>query len=243
MCHIPHYFHMLTTLHATISISNSTILYPGHPSSILIAITIVGDHQLLHNASLQRYSSTQDCHTPLPHHHRPSPTITTFITKSFPLFKKTLSTAMEIHVASLHQVATTRCMTNQIRVKMVAKQIRRELFDMLLTYKVLQFAILLEATLGANYYLSSLTTISDVEVSANLQVAIAGLKSNVEYIRSELGRHMKLRLTPEICFIEDEIKNEKKMAESQDQLSESSDFSQDDDWEVMVMTLMRTLFI
>lgn len=77
---------------------------------------------------------------------------------------------MGIHVASLHQVATTRCMANQRRVKMVAKQIRRELFDMLLTYKVLQFTILLEAALGANYYLSSLTTISDVEVSANLQV-------------------------------------------------------------------------
>lgn len=63
-----------------------------------------------------------------------------------------------------------RCMANPRRVKMVAKQIQRELSDMLLTDKVLQYAILPEAALGADRYLSSLTTISDVEVSADLQV-------------------------------------------------------------------------
>ena len=41
---------------------------------------------------------------------------------------------------------------------------------MLLTDKVLQFSILLEAALGVDYYLSSLTTIIHVEVSADLQV-------------------------------------------------------------------------
>lgn len=56
---------------------------------------------------------------------------------------------------------------------MVAKQIRRELSDMLLTDKVLQYAVLPEAALGADRYLSSLTTISDVEVSADLQVRIS----------------------------------------------------------------------
>ncbi|WKA06831.1 hypothetical protein VitviT2T_024712 [Vitis vinifera] len=185
MCYIPHYFPMLASLRATINISNSTILFPGHPSSILIAITIVGDRQLLHNAPLQRCSSTQDRYASLPHHHRPSPTITTSITKSFPLFKKTLSTAMEIHVVGLHQDRKRN------------------------------------------------------------EVAIAGSKSKVEYIRSELRRHMKLRLTQEIRFIEDEsleqgswviaildrMKNEKKMEESQDQSSKSSYLSQDDDWE------------
>lgn len=65
---------------------------------------------------------------------------------------------------------TIRCMANPRRVKMVAKQIRRELSDMLLTDKVLQYAILPEAALGADRYLSSLTTISDVEVSSDLQV-------------------------------------------------------------------------
>lgn len=53
---------------------------------------------------------------------------------------------------------------------MVAKQIQRELSDMLLTDQVLQYAILPEAALGADRYLSSLTTISDVEVSSDLQV-------------------------------------------------------------------------
>uniref|UniRef100_A0A2N9G4V0 Ribosome-binding factor A n=1 Tax=Fagus sylvatica TaxID=28930 RepID=A0A2N9G4V0_FAGSY len=159
--------------------------------------------------------------------------------------------------------STIRCMANPRRVKMVAKQIRRELSDMLLTDKVLQYAILPEASLGADKYLSSLTTISDVEVSGDLQVvkvyvsvfgdergkglALAGLKAKAKYVRSELGRRMKLRLTPEIRFIEDEslergsrviaildrIKNEKKPGESEDE--EEFDLpgaSQDDrDWE------------
>ncbi|CAL9228012.1 unnamed protein product [Arabidopsis halleri] len=113
-----------------------------------------------------------------------------------------------------------RCMANPRRVKMVAKQIMRELSDMLLTDTVLQHAVLPEAALGADRYLSSLTTISDVEVSNDLQVvkvyvsvfgddrgkdvAIAGLKSKAKYVRSELGKRMKLRLTPEVRFIEDE---------------------------------------
>ncbi|KAF3435808.1 hypothetical protein FNV43_RR22900 [Rhamnella rubrinervis] len=158
---------------------------------------------------------------------------------------------------------TIRCMAKPRRVAMVAKQIRRELSDMLLTDKVLQFAILPEAALGADRYLSSLTTISDVEVSSDLQVvkvyvsvfgdergkeiAIAGLKSKAKYVRSELGRRMKLRLTPEIRFIEDEslergsrviaildrIKDEKKTAESEDdEQIDSSDASLGDkDWE------------
>ncbi|KAJ1411640.1 Ribosome-binding factor A [Sesbania bispinosa] len=116
--------------------------------------------------------------------------------------------------------STIRCMANPRRVKMVAKQIRRELSDMLLTDKILQYAVLPEASLGADRYLSSLTTITDVEVSADLQVvkvyvsvfgdergkevAIAGLKSKAKYVRSELGKRMKLRLTPEIRFLEDE---------------------------------------
>ncbi|XP_052191989.1 probable ribosome-binding factor A, chloroplastic [Diospyros lotus] len=166
--------------------------------------------------------------------------------------------------ASLPRRAVIRSMANPRRVKMVAKQIRRELSDMLLTDKVLQYAVLPEAALGADRYLSSLTTISDVEVSADLQVvkvyvsvfgdergrevAISGLKSKAKYVRSELGKRMKLRLTPEIRFIEDDsmergsrviaildrIKNEKKVAENQvDDQYESSDIPHDDrDWEV-----------
>ncbi|XP_039146425.1 LOW QUALITY PROTEIN: probable ribosome-binding factor A, chloroplastic [Dioscorea cayenensis subsp. rotundata] len=155
------------------------------------------------------------------------------------------------------------CMAKERRVKMVAKQIRRELSDMLLTDKVLQYAILPEASLGADRYLSSVTTISDVEVSGDLQVvkvyvsvfgdergkevAIAGLKSKVKYVRSELGRRMKLRLTPEIRFIEDDslergsrviaildrLKEEKKNSENQDkeQLEQSNSLEDDGDWD------------
>lgn len=36
------------------------------------------------------------------------------------------------------------------------------------------------------------------------EVAIAGLKSNAKYVRSELGKRIKLRLTPEVRFMEDE---------------------------------------
>ncbi|KAI4299928.1 hypothetical protein L6164_033348 [Bauhinia variegata] len=156
--------------------------------------------------------------------------------------------------------ATIRCMANPRRVKMVAKQIRRELSEMLLNDTVLQYAVLPEAALGADRYLSSLTTISDVEVSADLQVvkvyvsvfgdergkevALAGLKSKAKYIRSQLGKRMKLRLTPEIRFLEDEslergsrviaildrIKNEGKNAESQNKdQSNSSLMNEDDD--------------
>ncbi|XP_010437570.1 PREDICTED: probable ribosome-binding factor A, chloroplastic [Camelina sativa] len=155
---------------------------------------------------------------------------------------------------------SVRCMANPRRVKMVAKQIMRELSDMLLTDTVLQHAVLPEAALGADRYLSSLTTISDVEVSNDLQVvkvyvsvfgddrgkdvAIAGLKSKAKYVRSELGKRMKLRLTPEVRFIEDEsmergsrviaildkIKAEKG---SGDGVNEPSDSAEDNqDWEV-----------
>ncbi|CAN8229401.1 unnamed protein product [Cochlearia groenlandica] len=160
---------------------------------------------------------------------------------------------------------TVRCMANPRRVKMVAKQIMRELSDMLLTDTVLQHAVLPEAALGADRYLSSLTTISDVEVSNDLQVvkvyvsvfgddrgkdvAIAGLKSKAKYVRSELGKRMKLRLTPEVRFIEDEsiergsrviaildkLKSEKGSGgddENEEGRQEPSESTEDDqDWE------------
>lgn len=36
------------------------------------------------------------------------------------------------------------------------------------------------------------------------EVALAGLKAKAKYVRSELGKRMKLRLTPEVRFLEDE---------------------------------------
>jgi len=65
---------------------------------------------------------------------------------------------------------TIKCMANPRRVAMVAKQIWRELSDMLVTDKNLQYAVQPEAALGADHYLSSVTTISDVEISGDLRV-------------------------------------------------------------------------
>ncbi|KAF5786115.1 putative ribosome-binding factor A, K domain-like, alpha/beta [Helianthus annuus] len=151
------------------------------------------------------------------------------------------------------------CMAKERRVKMVAKQIQRELSDMLLTDQVLQYAILPEAALGADRYLSSVTTISDVEVSSDLQVvkvyvsvfgdergkevALSGLKSKAKYVRGQLGKRMKLRLTPEIRFIQDEslergsrviaildkIKSDKETVENPSDPNEDWDDEDDDD--------------
>ncbi|KAJ9562768.1 hypothetical protein OSB04_007928 [Centaurea solstitialis] len=173
------------------------------------------------------------------HHHHRSPPPTTAICSSLPTLLPSLPTSIPFPPAkfgytltfSPYRSTTTTtttgarnravvCMAKERRVKMVAKQIQRELSDMLLTDQVLQYAILPEAALGADRYLSSLTTISDVEVSSDLQVvkvyvsvfgdergkevAISGLKAKAKYVRGQLGKRMKLRLTPEVRFIEDE---------------------------------------
>ncbi|KAJ7519972.1 hypothetical protein O6H91_20G061800 [Diphasiastrum complanatum] len=112
------------------------------------------------------------------------------------------------------------CMANPRRVKMVAQQIKREVADMLLQDKVLRAAVLPETALGADMYLSSVTTVSDVEVSGDLQVvkvyisvfgdergqeiAIRGLQAKEKYVRMQLGRRVRLRLTPEVRFIHDD---------------------------------------
>ncbi|KAK9078767.1 hypothetical protein SSX86_002825 [Deinandra increscens subsp. villosa] len=202
-------------------------------------------------------------------HHYPPPK-TTVTCRSFSDSTPSLPTSIGFAAAkfghtSMHSFHSHRrtnprnraviCMANERRVKMVAKQIQRELSDMLLTDQVLQYAILPEAALGADRYLSSLTTISDVEVSSDLQVvkvyvsvfgdergkevALSGLKSKARYVRGQLGKRMKLRLTPEIRFIEDEslergsrviaildkIKSENKTVENP--LVESSDSTED----------------
>ncbi|XP_047321928.1 probable ribosome-binding factor A, chloroplastic [Impatiens glandulifera] len=183
-----------------------------------------------------------------------------------PFFQRCLITNLRpipsLHLSCPNRNPSIRCMANPRRVKMVAKQIRRELSEMLLTDKVIQYAVLPEAALGADRFLSSLTTISDVEVSADLQVvkvyvsvfgdergkevAISGLRSKAKYVRSELGKRMKLRLTPEIRFIEDDsiergnrviaildkLKNEKSGSLIDDDQNELSNFPDEDpDWE------------
>uniref|UniRef100_A0A453QJY1 Ribosome-binding factor A, chloroplastic n=1 Tax=Aegilops tauschii subsp. strangulata TaxID=200361 RepID=A0A453QJY1_AEGTS len=141
-----------------------------------------------------------------------------------PPLPRALAAAAPVSVRRLPWASTSlrvvRCMAKERRVRMVAKQIQRELADMLTRDPVMQRAVLPEAALGADRYLSSLTTIADVELSNDLQVckvyvsvfgdergkkvAMAGLKDKTKYVRSQIGKRMKLRLTPEIRFIEDE---------------------------------------
>jgi ribosome-binding factor A len=80
--------------------------------------------------------------------------------------------------AAALSLRVVRCMAKERRVRMVAKQIQRELADMLTRDPVMQRAVLPEAALGADRYLSSLTTIADVELSNDLQVTPR--RSNVD---------------------------------------------------------------
>ncbi|GLT86130.1 hypothetical protein SLE2022_042920 [Rubroshorea leprosula] len=143
---------------------------------------------MLHTFLLQRLSIASVCLTPC----------------SFPTPKP----AAQIYLSTRPtRSATIRCMTNPRRVKMEAQQIRRELSDMLVTDKVLQYAVSPEAAweLTGDSCLPWLTTISNVEVSADLLV----------------------------IAILDRIKAKKKIAEAEaEEQFDSSDSSQDDkDWE------------
>ncbi|XP_071717297.1 probable ribosome-binding factor A, chloroplastic [Rutidosis leptorrhynchoides] len=207
------------------------------------------------------------------HHHLPPPSTTATCCRVFPPTLPSSTPSINFPIAKFSTTLTHSpykktnnliiCMAKERRVKMVAKQIQRELSDMLLTDQVLQYAILPEAALGADRYLSSITTISDVEISSDLQVvkvyvsvfgdergkevAMSGLKSKAKYVRGQLGKRMKLRLTPEIRFIEDEslergsrviaildkIKGEKKTVENLvgDQNESTNSNEDDEDWE------------
>ncbi|KAF7106352.1 hypothetical protein CFC21_107100 [Triticum aestivum] len=216
-----------------------------------------------------------------------------------PPLPRALAAAAPVSVRRLPWASTSlrvvRCMAKERRVRMVAKQIQRELADMLTRDPVMQRAVLPEAALGADRYLSSLTTIADVELSNDLQVkpgpspskrcgraaiwdaeflvsapvclqvckvyvsvfgdergkkvAMAGLKDKTKYVRSQIGKRMKLRLTPEIRFIEDEsmergsriltildkLKEEREQREGngEEEDGEASDIAEeeDGDWE------------
>ncbi|GJP30047.1 hypothetical protein CLOM_g22063 [Closterium sp. NIES-68] len=106
------------------------------------------------------------------------------------------------------------------RVQMVAQQIHREVASMLLNDTTLRAAVQPEHALGADKFMSAIATISDVELSADLQVAkvyvsvygdergqvvaMEGLRAKAAYVRSGVGRKMKLRFAPEVRFIQDD---------------------------------------
>ncbi|CAI5476521.1 unnamed protein product [Closterium sp. Yama58-4] len=106
------------------------------------------------------------------------------------------------------------------RVQMVAQQIHREVASMLLNDTTLRAAVQPEHALGADKVMSAIATISDVELSADLQVAkvyvsvygdergqaiaMEGLRAKAPYVRSGLGKKMRLRFAPEVRFIQDD---------------------------------------
>ncbi|KAL3701676.1 hypothetical protein R1sor_019698 [Riccia sorocarpa] len=152
-------------------------------------------------------------------------------------------------------------MARERRVKMVSQQIKREISEMLLYDKVLQQAIFPESALGADMYLSSVATISDVEMSKDLSVAkvyisvygdergqelaLAGLKNRAGYVRKGIAQRMNLKFTPEIRFLKDEglergsrvisilekLKEERKAKEKRTDEQDGSDVEEDEDRE------------
>lgn len=122
----------------------------------------------------------------------PAHSLHTIITSFHPVTAGTMRLShRNMNFTSTSKRSEIKCMANQRRVKMVAKQIRRELSSMLLSDNVLQFAVLPEAALGADRYLSCLTTISDVEVSADLQVFSSNL---ILFLLSKLKLHF-------LCYV------------------------------------------
>ncbi|MBD0346649.1 MAG: 30S ribosome-binding factor RbfA [Coleofasciculus sp. Co-bin14] len=100
---------------------------------------------------------------------------------------------------------------------------------------------------------AGMVTVTDVDVSGDLQHAkiyvsiygteqakaetMAGLKSATGYVRSELGRRIRLRRTPEVVFIEDralergdrmltllnQLSEERQSKEKEDDIPEAED--------------------
>lgn len=64
-------------------------------------------------------------------------------------------------------------MAKEKRVEMVSKQIMRELAEIIDRDQAVRHAILPESALGADLYLSSVTTVTDVEVTDDLQVPLS----------------------------------------------------------------------
>mmetsp|Transcript_19324 Transcript_19324/g.53872 ORF Transcript_19324/g.53872 Transcript_19324/m.53872 type:complete len:269 (-) Transcript_19324:254-1060(-) len=120
----------------------------------------------------------------------------------------------------LHREESFVCMAVPKRVAMVSKQIEREIGQMLLTDQVLQNAVCPERKRGMDSYLSAIASVTEVELSRDLQVAkvyisvysdeegkalaFQGLSRLQGYIRKNIGQRIRLRMTPEIRLIPDE---------------------------------------
>lgn len=112
------------------------------------------------------------------------------------------------------------CMAHPRRVAKVAKQIEREIGNMFLFDRRLQEAVCPERRYGVDNAVSGLASVTEVVLSGDLQVAkvyisvfsddfgkavaLSNLKKLEGYVRYNIGQQMRLRLVPEIRFIEDE---------------------------------------
>ena len=118
------------------------------------------------------------------------------------------------------ETRTVTCMANPRRMARVSKQIEREIGALFVSDKVVQEAICPERKRGIDDGLSALASVTEVEVSNDLQVAkvylsiysdaagkamaLRGLQRLEGYVRKHIGRQIRLRLTPEIRFILDD---------------------------------------
>ncbi|EFN59662.1 hypothetical protein CHLNCDRAFT_12877, partial [Chlorella variabilis] len=106
------------------------------------------------------------------------------------------------------------------RVAKVAKQIEREVGQLLISDKTMQAAVCPERRRGFDGALSALASVTEVHISNDLQVAkvylsiysddvgkevaIEGLQRLEGYVRKHIGKQIRLRLTPEIRFVRDD---------------------------------------
>ena len=102
----------------------------------------------------------------------------------------------------------------------VSKQIEREIGSLFVSDKVVQSAICPERRRGIDDALSAMASVVEVEITNDLQVAkvyvsiysddagkasaMKGLQRLEGYVRKHIGRQIRLRMTPEIRFIQDE---------------------------------------
>lgn len=102
----------------------------------------------------------------------------------------------------------------------MAKQIEREVGNLLLTDKVLQKAVCPEKRIGIDSALSAIASVTEVEVSNDLtiakvylsvfsddegkRIAISGLKRLEGYVRKHIAVSMNLRMAPEVRFFQDD---------------------------------------
>jgi len=111
-------------------------------------------------------------------------------------------------------------MAHPKRVARVQQQIKREISTLFLQDKVLRGAIYPREAQGSDFALSSLASVTDLELSNDLQVAkvyvsvyaddakkeetMEALWKLEGYTRKMIGKRVRLRLTPEIRFIMDD---------------------------------------